>query len=254
MAIIDTVFIIAAVLAVIGVVGYIMHIRRYNWTVYVKEIVHEGHKKFYTDKARIFYDNDEKSKFLELLNTRDPLIGNKKAILPLPPDGAIYFGSKGQNVCEIYKTQQGVFAYSLDKEKAKMKDEKDLKIVTKYNFAVDKTIVPEIEPFTTEQRIIYARRMEHAYSRKKKTWLDVVEKAAVPMVLGIIVIALLAFYADMGEPLLKMADKVNANEQLQTEQLQIIKNINDKVQSFSATEEEAPASPNKIPPLPNANK
>jgi hypothetical protein len=122
---------------------------------------------------------------------------------------------------------------------------------SKYNAIIDKTIVPEIEPFTTEQRMIYARRMEKAYARKKSGIMDMIEKAAVPLILGIIVIALLAFYADMGKPLLEMADKVNENEKLQTEQLQIVKDINSNVQRITGVNTEVkPPSP-IAPPSPN---
>jgi hypothetical protein len=158
----------------------------------------------------------------------------------------------------LYKTQQGLYAYAIDKETGKpVLDEngeqviKDFKMYSKYNAIIDKTIVPEIEPFTTEQRMIYARRMEKAYARKKSGIMDMIEKAAVPLILGIIVIALLAFYADMGKPLLEMADKVNENEKLQTEQLQIVKDINSNVQRITGVNTEVkPPSP-IAPPSPN---
>jgi hypothetical protein len=242
---------------VFGFLGYVMYMRSFNWTVYVKEIVHGGQKKFSVDKGKIFYDEQEKSKFLKLWRSKDPLLGNKKAVIPLPPEDAIYFGTHGQNVVELYKTQQGLYAYAIDKETGKpILDEngeqviKDFKMYSKYNAIIDKTIVPEIEPFTTEQRMIYARRMEKAYARKKNGWSEVLQQAAVPLILGIIVIALLAFYADMGKPLLEMADKVNENERLQTEQLQIVKDINSNVQRITGNSEQV-KPPSPVPPSPN---
>ena len=88
----------------------------------------------------------------------------------------------------------------------------------------------KFQELTTTQRQILVNQTVSAAKRKRKKLFDTIEKIAPMIALTIIAISLMMMYADMGKPLLDMGDKINANQQIQLEQLQIIQELTQDVQ------------------------
>lgn len=166
--------------------------KKYNRIVVVKKMVSDGKKKVMFDKCRYLKDKEgvEWFKFLYL---------RKK--VRLPPSEAIEIMASGKEFLECYLTETGEISWAKD-------NTKELK---------------GIEPFTTEDRQVLQYQFYKAHLEGGVNWKDLIIPIVGIMALVIIIVCLLIFYKDMGEPLLAMADKVNLNTD---KQIQLMDKMN----------------------------
>lgn len=85
----------------------------------------------------------------------------------------------------------------------------------------------QFQPLTTKQRSILVTQTINAQKRRKHSLFDTIEKVAPIVALTIIVVSLMMFYADMGQPLLQMGDKIVQSKEIDLqilEQLDALKN------------------------------
>lgn len=145
--------------------------------------------------------------------------------LPLPPPEAIDVNRKGKLVVEAYRDSEGNYTY--------IKDTND-KIET-------------FQPLTTKQRSLLIHQIAKAHDRKTKRWQDALLPIASIGVLGIVAIALMVFYGDMGKPLLEMGDRqaslANTNLKIIEQQNEIWAKIIEQKQIISESEQQANAGP-----------
>lgn len=172
--------------------------RQFKHGVTVREIV-QGRTVVYHDKAREFKDK-EGALFWQLWKTRD--------LLPLPPPEAIDLTTRGKKHVEVYRTETGEYIYCRD----------------------DPTGIRSFQPLTTKQRLILIKQLQKAHSRVRKSWQDYILPVAGISALVIVIVALMIFYEDMARPLITMADKQIKWEEVNQENLNIMKEIKQDLQ------------------------
>lgn len=230
---IDTVFftiqIIILVLAAGAGLYYFMFTKQFKHKFRLKEVTN-GRKIIIDDKAREFKDADGVTWWqLYKLKTK----------FSTPPPEAIEIDSKGRKCVEAYRTENGEIIFALDRAKIldvpdKLLNTKDLKkraeLITQWR--EDNRTIDAYQPYTTKQRLILISEHKKALSKKTKKWQDYILPVVGISALTIIVVSLMLFYGDMAKPLLDMGDKYNANQKILTEQLQILKEIKNDIQTL----------------------
>jgi len=224
-----------------GVIYYIMFIKQFKHKFRIKEVIN-GRKVIFDDKAREF-KNSEGVTWWQLYK--------KKLKMSTPPPEAIEIDHKGRKCVEAYKTETGELIYALDKAKIqdipdeilKIKDigEREQKLK---EWREENKVIDAYQPYTTKQRLIMISEHKKALAKKTKKWQEYIMPIVGIASITIIVISLMIFYGDMGKPLLEMADKQNNYAEIQTEQLIIIQEIKQDIQTLKSEEGQS----NKEPP------
>lgn len=223
-----TVLLVIISLLVIGGLGYYIYwILQFKHKFRIKEVTH-GRKLIIDDRARELKDKDG-GLYWQLLKT--------KAKLPVPPVEAIEIDQKGKKCVEAYKLESGDFIYSKDLNEAKEIPEEILNVkdMVEKQKQIDAWIkktgaIYSKQPLTTTQRMILINQIVKAQLKKTKKWQDYLMPIAAMASLVIIAVSLMIFYGDMGKPLLQMGDRINKNEEIVLNQLQIIQEIERDVQ------------------------
>lgn len=216
-------------MAAIGLIAVFVwsYLGKFKHKFRVKEVIN-NRKIIIDDKAREFKDKDG-TPYWHLLKLKDKI--------PVPPPEAIEIDQKGKKCVEAYKTATGEFIFCCDKNQIKelpqeikdIKDAEERKLRIK-QWQKENNTVDAFQPLSTNQRLILIKQVVKAQEKRTKKWQDYIMPVVGAAALTVIVVALMVFYADMGKPLLQMADKINQNEQLHKDQLELMKEINNDIQ------------------------
>lgn len=226
----DVLFIIVGMAIAGAIVVYFGYLASFKHKVRVKDVVN-GRKIISDEKAREFKDRDGVV-YWQLLR--------KRQLIPVPPPDCIEIDKRGRKCVEAYKTETGEFVFAKDtasisgvpKEilEIKNKEERAEKIK---EWQEENNIINAFQPLTTQQRILYLNQLKKAEAKKTKPWQDYILPVAAIGALVILVVSMMIFYGDMARPLLDMADKQNAYAKIQGEQLKMIKDIKNNVQTLT---------------------
>lgn len=173
---------VTLVAVVIGGLFLFLWYKKYNKVVIVRKLVH-GRKKIMMDKVRYLKDKDDNEyyKFLKL-----------RKLVKLPPVEAIELTGKGAEFLECYLLETGEISWIVDKNDT----------------------INSFDPFTTEDRQFLMNQYRKAKLEGGVNWKELILPVFGIVALVIITVSLMIFYKDMGEPLLEMADKISANNQI----------------------------------------
>ncbi len=200
-----------------GGIGYYMYfITQFKHKFRIRELVN-GRTIIIDDKARNFKDK-QGVEYWQLLKR------NKK--VQIPPSEAIEIDFRGKKCVEAYKTETGEFVYLKD------------------NGSIDKAEADAMQPLTTKSRVILVNEIAKAHMKRTKKWEDYIIPIAGISALVVIVISLMIFYGDMAKPLITMGGQLNAHAEIQTHQLEILREIKNDVQTIR---EDGVMSPTKPP-------
>jgi len=135
------------------------------------------------DKVRYIKDRDDNEyyKFLKL-----------RKLVKLPPVEAIEITGQGREFLECYLLETGEISWIVDKTDN----------------------INNLDAFTTEDRQFLMNQYRKAKLEGGVNWKELILPIFGIVALTIITVSLMIFYKDMGEPLLSMSDKVNANNQI----------------------------------------
>lgn len=199
--------------AVISLGVWVWFLMGYKHRVTIKELV-KGRKSIIHDRARDFKDKEGVS-WWKLQKEKNKLL----RLIPIPPSGAIELDKKGRKCIEAYRLETGEIVYIEDRNTEQKID------------------LEALQPLTTKQRLILINNIERAQKRRGKTLLE-----NLPMLVGIgaivvLIIALLVFWGDLAKPVLEARTQQIVMQELQKEQLEIIKDIKGGVQRIEGENE-----------------
>ena len=236
---------IGLVLAV--VVGFWVYMeRRVEYMIHVKEMI--GNKKRYLLRKGYFYTDKDKVYWIKLVGEKV----KDKRLMPLPPEECVDINDKGKKVFSCYRFEDGSVVFCKDEWsprlipdellstippdiQLKIDDTKDSikkkeifdawKKETVKKWMHSNKVVAPFEPINTKQRMLYLNNIKKAESRKSFDWknnlISVVSIGGVVLVL----ICLMVFWGDLVSPALKVNDQAITMTKMQTEQLQILREI-----------------------------
>jgi len=98
--------------------------------------------------------------------------------------------------------------------------------------------ISAFQPFPTKQRAMLVSQFKSAQSWKKRSLMEHLSTIVTVGAAVILAIALMVFWGDMAKPLQESMDKFNANAVIQTEQLQLIKEIKQDIQIIQGEKNE----------------
>lgn len=183
-----TLIILFGLALIVGLIFLIIWYKKYNKLVVVRKIVNGG-VKIFNDKCRYLKDKEgvEWYKFFHL---------RKK--VKIPPSGSIDTTTKGFDHLECFLFPTGEIAWAKTK--------------------ISETDVI-IEPFETEDRQTLQYQFWKSHLEGGINWKDLIIPIFGILALVVIVVSLMIFYKDMGEPLLEMGDKLAGFQKEQTEMM-----------------------------------
>lgn len=169
------ILIVTIICLFIALIVLIMWLKKYSKVVVIRKIVN-NRVIVSMDKVRYLKDKDgvEWYKFLKL-----------RKIVKIPSSVSIDITSKGKDFLECFLKPTGEISWGQVK--------------------ADEFLV--IEPFTTEDRETLQYQFYKAHLEGGVNWKELIIPIFGIIALVIIVVSLMIFYKDMGEPLLAMADK-----------------------------------------------
>ena len=188
---------------------FVFEMWRNRHTLVLRKVINNK-KTILKTKFRIYKDAEGTEYF--------KLFPSKRELIPAPAQ-AIDVSKWGSMWVEAYEHENGSVTYIHDSHN----DGKGL------------------QPLTTSQRRLLIGEIEKAKSRKKLKWTEHLPTIFAISGFAIIIICLFIFWGDMAQPLLDMGDRINANQQIQTEQLQILQEIKLGIQRIEGT------SPSGVP-------
>lgn len=225
----------------LGLTLFILHISQYKHKFRIKEVIN-GRKIIKDDRAREFRDKHDKSWYWKLMKAKEKI--------PIPPPEAIEVDRKGRKCVEAYKLSTGEFVYSKDIVQFKEPPEEILNIEDPNKRKVkleewkkkyrDQKIVDSSQLLSTNQRLILINQIRKSEARRKKKITEVLPTIAAIAALTILVVAMMIFYEDMGKPLLAMGDKITQWNDQQTEQLRIMQEMQQNIQSIREDMDQEP--------------
>jgi hypothetical protein len=142
---------------------------------------------------------------------------------PIPPSNCIDVQSTGRKWVEGFVTETGEIHY-IENKGIKNKEE------------------ARAEAFTTKQRTVLINQYRKAKLRKGFKFQEHLITIVGIVALVVIVVCLMALYGKIAEPLLDMADKVNANQDGYTKQLEILERIERNTQILTGDKHDKPPS------------
>lgn len=222
------------IFAAVGVLGiwYLSLMMQFKHKLRVREVVN-GRMIVFDDKARE-------------MKTKEGLVQwqrkkNGHRMDPPPPE-AIEIDRKGRKCVEVYNIGGDRYVYAIDSGKASELNIKKfdyIKDPEKRKKAQDEwcrknNIIAAFEPYNSTQRTIMVTQHRKAIEKKRKNWQELILPIAGLASLTILVISLMIFWGDMAEPLLQMADKLKGFQEVTTEQLEILRDIKNDIQTIQS--------------------
>lgn len=220
-------YIIVIVGAICGLLYFIYFTLQFKHKFRIREVTN-GRKIVYDDKAREYKDK-EGVLWWQLLKTRHKLA--------VPPPEVVDIDSKGKKVVEAYLTPEGGIIWAQDNCKLQEVPTEIINILDKVErekqteqWRKKNNIINAFQPYTTKQRLIYIDQHKKAQSKFQTKWQDYIIPVAGIGSLLVIVISLMVFWGDIAKPVLDSQSNQLAYAKIQNEQLQLIKEINQKIQ------------------------
>lgn len=208
-----TVVFILLFLAMLGLIGIILiGISKYKHRIVIKEVL-RGRKTIYEDKFREFKDK-EGNRWFKLLKAKE--------LIPVAPTDVVELTNKARKFVEVYRTQNGEYIWCKDTGDTKevpgdiqeIKDKKNREAKLK-EWREKNNIVEPFQPLTTNQRAMFISQMRKSEERRTNTWKEQLPTMVSIGALVIIVLALMVFWGEIAQPVLKAKDMNN----------QIVKNL-----------------------------
>jgi len=203
-----------------------MIVIKFKHNVRIKEVVN-GRKIIFDDRAKDILDDGVA--YWKLMKRKD--------IISVPPPEAIELSNKGKKCVECYRTETGEYIYSKDIADIKGVPNTLLQIKDKgvrekeiADWKEKNKVIDSFQPFTSKQRLILINQLKKAEAKRKKDWKDMIPSIVSIGALLILVVSLMIFYADMAKPLLDMGSRLNTNEEIKLQQLEVINQIKNDIQ------------------------
>jgi len=222
-----TVILILFLLLIVAAVAFlVMIVIKFKHNVRIKEVVN-GRKIIFDDRAKDILDDGVA--YWKLMKRKD--------IISVPPPEAIELSNKGKKCVECYRTETGEYIYSKDIADIKGVPNTLLQIKDKgvrekeiADWKEKNKVIDSFQPFTSKQRLILINQLKKAEAKRKKDWKDMIPSIVSIGALLILVVSLMIFYADMAKPLLDMGSRLNTNEEIKLQQLEVINQIKNDIQ------------------------
>lgn len=159
---------------IVGVIAIILWIRSYDFKVRIRELTSTDNRLVYDTTGKVVTDK-EGVPFLKLFTRQ----GYHKE-LPIPPDNAIdYDPSKKKKVIETWWSDEDGYVWVMDKGR-----------------------VEGLQPFPTNQRILFTHQIKKREAAKKTSWTQHLPAIAGMVVLIIILTVVLLFWGNAMQPMI----------------------------------------------------
>jgi len=180
----------------LGLVGYLIVMLwgtfKFKHIVIIREVMR--------DKLFVLQD---KAKIIKIDGVDFWKLKKAKHILSCPPSKALDVSRKGKYFVEAYRSEDGEYCWITDS-------------VAKGNF---------FQPLTTNQRQIYISQIKKAQMKQGLSWEQYAPLIASGMILIMVMGIMFGFWNDITKPSLDALKLNNAREQLEKEQLEILRDI-----------------------------
>lgn len=245
---ITLIIIFGLVLAIVAFLGIYYILRRsYNIHVLIRDLTGDGNI-ISMDKAKYFEDKDGHT-WLKLLNEK---VKSKK-LVPIPDPSCYNILSKGQKFLEVTRSQNGGYNFlkaplvremprdllsDVPQEILNIEDIQDRMTKTQAwksnkisEFKKSSQADFVFDVFSSEQRSAQVANIRKAEERRKTNWMQNLPTIAALSAFVIIIVCLLIF---LPKPVLEAQKLQLQQNEMQLEQVKILKEIKDNVQIFNA--------------------
>lgn len=221
--VITTIIILTILVVVGGIIGFILWFRKFKYEVTVQDLTNGGMLTT-TSRAKISKERGTGVSYFKLFS--DP---SQK--IPISPKETWTITPKGRIAVAYYKTNNG---YSpIDFRRGK--DEK-----------------LEVFPFTEKQKLMYVNELRKKEQLKRKSLAELMNIIVSNLAVVIIIVSIFAFWGQITQPTLEMADKLVEMKRLDVQEKQIMSDILSGVQRIEAQIGTDVTTPTNDPPqLPN---
>lgn len=252
---------------IVGGTMYLMFLFQFKHTLQLREVVN-GNMFIKNLKAREFKDK-------EGIRWWQTLKGFRVEKRKIPPSESIVIDGKGRKFAIAHMTQEGGLQYVLDdakildlpeylknpvvpndikkeiddEKRASMLNEwKDKMAALKEKWIKENKVITSFKPLVTDEKLIMMSEFNKGLDRKKKTLMDVVVPVVAMGSMALVIVVMVVYWQDVGQPLVEMGDRQIAYENIQKEQLQIIKDIKQDVQTIKDSSGSVPTPNQEVPP------
>jgi len=251
----NMVLILLLVLAFVGVIIFVLWFMKFNKKIIIRKVIN-GRVIIKEDKARLYKDKLG-VKWWQLWNEKDKSLKN----LELPPADAIEINSKGKEFIEVYLTESGHYVFIKDMVRVaeippNIFDKVPQEVTEEENVILRESkleewkknkidswkesigVVEAFLPFTSQQRVLLVNNIAAAEKRKGKNFME--NLPAMVAIGGAVILAvcLMVFWADIAAPVLEARQMGIQEAQIQTENLNLIKEINNNIQTIGSNNQE----------------
>jgi len=216
--IVDTILWLIVAGAIGVVVWYIVYYLSFNHKFRIKDKTNNV-LRIIDDRAKIVKDKNDGIEKWRLFK--------KNVFAPVPPDEALSLTNKGKYSVEAEWSEEGGFEYIIPKNNKKIENTGKL---------------------TTNNKIFLKNEYKKAQLDKKKSLGDVVVAVAPIAAITIMVVALFVFWGEITKPSLDMASKMadyskNEND-FRIKQMELLNQINGKLQNLNPSDNQPEERPN----------
>lgn len=183
MGILTTIILLGGLLlsVIVVVIGIVLYVRTYDYKVRIRELTGSNVRLIHDTTGKLKQDKDNIS-YLRLFV--------KKGIhefLPVPPEEAIdYDPKKRKKIVEVWYSDESGYVFVKDSNK-----------------------IEGLEPFPTNQRILYTNQIRKKELNKKVPWTQYLPFIASGLVLVIVVAIMLIFWGQAVQPMIDIGEKYN---------------------------------------------